>query len=124
MVIIQSVSIHTLMFAIKIKKVMIKSFGSYNIERSSSTDINNIKWTQKNPTDTDKPKNKKKSTKNTSPSNIIYTETKKIKPSAEKVFKVVLNIESKNKKKKENKKFQTSSASNCNIEPGFTRKAR
>ncbi|MCE9653522.1 MAG: hypothetical protein K8Q89_10810 [Nitrosarchaeum sp.] len=103
---------------------MIKSFGTYNIERSSSTDINNIKWTQKNPTDSDKPKNKKKITKNTSPSNIVYTETQKVKPTGEKVFKVVLNIESKNKKKQENKKFQTSSASNCNIEPGFTRKAR
>jgi len=103
---------------------MIKSFGDYNIERSSSSDINNIKWTQKNPTDADKPKNKKKTTKNTSPSNIIYTKIQKVKPSEEKVFKVVLNIESKNKKKNENKKFQTTSASNCNIEPGFTRKAR
>ncbi|HSB84205.1 MAG TPA: hypothetical protein VLD64_06955 [Nitrosarchaeum sp.] len=103
---------------------MIKSFGDYNIERSSSSDINNIKWTQKNPSDTDKLKNKKKATKNTSSYNIIYTETQKVNSSAKKVFKVILNVESKNKKKKENKQFQTSAASNCNIEPGFTRKAR
>jgi len=105
---------------------MFKSFGDYNVERSSSTDINNIKWTQKNPVDHDKSKNKKKIQKNTSSSNIIYVETQKIMPSTEKVFKVklIVDTKSKNKKKKINKKFQTSSASNSNIEPSFKRKAR
>jgi len=103
-----------------------KSLGDYNIERSSSTDINNIKWTQKNPVDSDKLKSKK-TTKNTSPSNIIYAQnTQKIKPKVEKIFKVEnnSNVRLKNKKKNTDKRFQTSSSSNCNIEPGFTRKAR
>ena len=104
---------------------MIKSFGNYNIERSSSVDINNIKWTQKNPSDADKSKNKKKIARNTSPTNIIYiSDIQKIKSSVEKVFKVGVNTELKNKKKKNDKRFHTSSASNCKIEPGFTRKAR
>ena len=103
-----------------------KSLGDYNIERSSSSDINNIKWTQKNPVDTGKSKNKK-STKNTSPSNIIYAQnTQKISESIEKIFKIENSKTDrlKNKKKNSDKKFQTSSASNCNIEPSFSRKAR
>ncbi|MBA4718012.1 MAG: hypothetical protein HRO68_02490 [Nitrosopumilus sp.] len=60
-----------------------KSLGDYTIEKSSSADIKNIKWTQKNPKDTDKLK-----------------------------------------KKKTDKKFQNSSASNCKIKQGFKRPAR
>ncbi len=105
-----------------------KSLGDYNIEKSSSSDIKNIKWTQKNPVDTDKSKNKKKTAKKISPLNIIYThKTKKVKPPIEKIFKVkeVINTEkSKNKKKKADKKYQNSSASNCKIEQGFTRPGR
>jgi len=104
-----------------------KSLGDYNIERSSSSDINNIKWTQKNPVDTDKLKSKKP-TKNISPSNIIYAQnTQTISEPIEKIFKIESPSKTdklKNKKKNSDKKFQTSSASNCNIEPGFTRKAR
>ena len=105
-----------------------KSLGDYNIEKSSSSDIKNIKWTQKNPVDTDKSKNKKKTKRKTSPSNIIYTpETKKVKPPVEKIFKVkevIITEKSKNKKKKTDKKFQNSSISNCKIEQGFTRPGR
>ena len=103
-----------------------KSLGDYNIERSSSSDINNIKWTQKNSADAGKSKSKKP-TKNTSPSNIIYTQnTQKISEPIEKIFKIENSKtdKPKNKKKNSDKKFQTSSASNCNIEPGFSRKAR
>ncbi len=38
---------------------MAKSLGEYVIEKSSSTDIQNITWTQKNPKDAEKPKKKK-----------------------------------------------------------------
>jgi hypothetical protein len=104
-----------------------KSLGDYNIEKSSSSDIKNIKWTQKNPVDIDKSENKKK-TKKTSPLNIIYAnKTKKVKPPVEKIFKVkdiVHSEKSKNNKKKTDKKFQNSSASNCKIEQGFTRPGR
>ncbi len=62
---------------------MLKSLGDYRIENSSSSDINNIKWTQKNPIDSDK-----------------------------------------SKKKKTDKRFQNSSASNCKIKQGFRRPSR
>jgi hypothetical protein len=60
-----------------------KSLGDYNIEKSSSYNVNNIKWSQKNPLDAEKPK-----------------------------------------KKNADKRFQNSSASNCNIQQGFERPAR
>jgi hypothetical protein len=108
-------------------KSMGKSLGDYNIEKSSSSNINNIKWTQKNQSDIES-KNKKKTARKTSPSNIIYTDKiKKIKPYIEKVFKVEMVMDtkkSKNKKKKPDKKFQNSSADNCIIEQGFTRPGR
>ena len=84
---------------------MIKSFGDYNIERSSSSDINNIKWTKKNSIDTEKLKTKKKITKNTSSTNIIYSsDAENVKSSTEKVFKVrIIDTESKSKQKKNDK---------------------
>ena len=101
------------------------SLADYKIEKSSSSDINNIKWTQKNPVEHDKPK-KKKTTRNTSPLNIIYaSKTKKIKPSMKKLIKIE-EIDSTNSKdkKKTGKRFQKSSADNCLIKPGFTRPGR
>ncbi len=38
---------------------MVKSLGDYNIEQSSSTDVNNIKWSKKIQTES-KPKIKRK----------------------------------------------------------------
>ena len=102
------------------------SLGDYNIEKSSSSDLKNIKWSQKNPGDPNK--SKKKPARNTSPFNIIYTQKpKKIKSSVKKVFKigVISDIEKlKNKKKEADKRFQTSSASYCLISQGFKRPAR
>ena len=109
---------------------MLKSLGDYRIENSSSSDINNIKWTHKNPSDTDKSKNKKKKAdkryQNSSASNIIHThKTKKVKPTVEKVFKVEEVIATnKSKKKKADKRYQNSSASNCKIKQGFKRPGR
>ena len=59
------------------------SLGDYIIERYSSSDIKNIKWTKKNPKDT-----------------------------------------TKTKKKKPNKKYQNSSASECKIKQEFKRPGR
>jgi len=104
------------------------SLGDYKIEKSSSADISNIKWTQKNPDDFNKTKNKKKTARKTSASNIIYTQKpKKIKLPVEKIFKIEAimdNEKFKNKNKKAEKKFQTSSASYSLIHQGFTRPAR
>lgn len=105
---------------------MVKSLGDYNKEKSSSADIKNIKWTQKNPIDTEKLKNEKKMKRKISPLNIIpANENEKTEDLVEKVFKVE---ESKDSEKLKNKildkKFQKSSASNCKIERGFKRPGR
>ena len=97
-----------------------KSLGDYNIEQSSSQDIKNIKWTQKNPADTKKPK-KKKMTKNNHSSYVIYTKTSQ-EMSGEREFKI--ENTKKPKKKKMTKKHQNSDASTCKIEPGFKRPGR
>jgi len=107
---------------------MAKSLGEYVIEKSSSTDIQNITWTHKNPKDTTKSKKKKSNKKyqNSSASNIIYAQkTKKTSLPVEKVFKIKEIIDTtKSKKKKSNKKYQNSSASKCKIKPEFKRPAR
>ncbi|NQV40617.1 MAG: hypothetical protein HQ505_08860 [Nitrosopumilus sp.] len=103
---------------------MMKSLGDYNKKKSSSTDVNNITWTQKNPTDPDKSRNKNR--KKISPLNIIpsinNTKTSKI---LERVYKIELvsNI-NKLKTEKYDRRFENSSASNCLIGPGFKRPAR
>lgn len=104
---------------------MAKSLGDFRIKKSSSSDTNNIQWTQKNPFDAEKLKTKKsnKKTRNSSPTNIIYSD--EIKPSPEKVFKIEdVTDGDKTKKKNPDKRFQNSSASNCIIEQGFKRPAR
>ena len=98
---------------------MVNSLAEYNIAQSSSADINNIKWTQRNSRDADKPKKKK--TRKISPTNIIYTSEIKV-GQAVKIFKVEGNVKS--QKKKMGKKFQNSSASICKIKQGFSRSGR
>ena len=99
-----------------------KSLGDYNIEKSSSANMNNIKWSQKNPKDIEKTKKKKPDKlQKTSASNIIYTKKTK---SVEKVFKVEEDDTEKTKKKNADKRHQKSSSSNCNIEQGFKRPGR
>jgi len=106
---------------------MAKSLGEYVIAKSSSSDIQNITWTKKNPKNTEKSKKKKsdKKHKTTSSSNIIYAKkTKKASPRAAKVFKIEVVDTEKPKKKKSDKKHQNSSASKCKIKPEFKRPAR
>lgn len=99
---------------------MRKSLGDYMLEQYSLSGTGNIKWTKKNPADTEKPK-KKKAEKKISPTNIIYTDDK-IKR-VEKIFRIK-NVNTESKKEKAGKRFQTSSASNFKIIPGFSRKGR
>ena len=106
---------------------MAKSLGEYVIEKSASSDIQNIKWTHKNPKDIEKSKKKKSDKKfpNTSASNIIYTQkTKKTESPVSKIFKIAQVIDTEKSKKKIDKKYKNSSASNCNIKPEFKRPAR
>ena len=73
---------------------MVKSLGEFNISQSSSADIHNITWSQRNPRDMDIPKKRK--TRKISPTNIIYTTKIKIKQ-AVKIFKIKENYKSKKK---------------------------
>lgn len=100
-----------------------KSLGDYVLEQSSLSGTDNIKWTQKNPVDTEKSK-KEKVVRKTSPTNIIYTEDIKVKSHIEKVFKIEEDSNTESKKEKTGKKFRTSSTSNFKIIPGFSRKGR
>ena len=99
-----------------------KSLGDYLLEQSSLLGTSGVKWTQKTPADTEKSK-KKKTARNTSPTNIIYTDDK-VKIHVEKIFKIEENTNTESKKKKIDKRFQTSSASTFKVIPGFTRKGR
>ena len=98
---------------------MVKSLGEFNISQSSSVDIHNITWSQRNPRDIDIPKKRK--TRKISPTNIIYTTKIKIKE-AVKIFIVKEN--DKPKKKNTYEKFQNASVTICKIEQGFSRKGR
>ena len=102
---------------------MVKSLGDYNIAQSSSSDINNIQWTKKDPSE-NKPKLRKK--KAISPTNIIPNQKiKEDSSSVEKIFKIEESINSeKSKNKKTDKKFQKSSTSHCKIGPSFKRRGR
>ena len=105
---------------------MTKSLGDYNIERSSSSDTKNISWSQKTPVDPEQQKKKKsdKPSKNTSATNIIYTDVES-EPSVEKTFIIekIMNAD-KSKKKNLDRRFENTSASLGNIGPGFKRPAR
>ncbi|WP_299290287.1 hypothetical protein [Nitrosopumilus sp.] len=91
----------------------------FNIACSSSNDVHNIKWTQKNSKYLNN--SKKKKPKNSSSTNIIYTDKIPLDKTS-KVFKI--SDSEKTKKSISGKKFQTSSDSICKIERGFRRPGR
>lgn len=102
---------------------MVKSLGDYNKEKSSSSDVNNITWTQKKPTDTEKPRNKNK--KKISPTNIIYSKNNKPLKVIEKIYKIeVVSSEEKTKNDISDRMFEKSSMDNSKIKPSFKRPAR
>jgi hypothetical protein len=98
------------------------SLGEYTIAKSSSSDINNIKWTKKNQDNAEKPRNKKEKMRKTSPSNIIYTDEAE-KPTVEKIFKIEVE-DNESKKNKTEKKVKTASTSNSKIKYSFSRRGR
>jgi len=81
---------------------MRKTLGDYNIEKSSSTDVNNINWSQKKVNNDKKPKKKKilKPTQIPSGTNIIYKNEKEKKVNSKKIIKI--NNEQNLQKSKEN----------------------
>jgi len=105
---------------------MVKSLGDYNKEKSSSSDTKNIKWSKKNPLDSDKSKNKKSTKKKISPLNIIpRSKNEKAVEKVERIFKVEEDSDDeKSKNQILNRRFEKSSVSNSKIGPGYKRKAR
>ena len=102
---------------------MVKSLGDYNKEKSSSANFKNITWAQKNPTDTQKPRNKNK--KKISPSNILPSRNIETSKTHKKIYKIEeTSNDEKSKKEILNKRFQKSSVDNCKIKPSFKRPAR
>lgn len=102
---------------------MVKSLGDYNKEKSSSADVNNITWTKKNPTNTEKPKNKNR--KKISPTNILPSKNNETVKKPDKVYKIKeITREEKSNKYMTDNRFQKSSADNSSIKPSFKRPAR
>lgn len=96
------------------------SFGDYTIAKSSSVDINNIKWTKKNHDNAEKSKKKEKTKK---PSfNIIYTNEAE-NPTSDRIFKIQTE-QTEPKKNKNEKKIKTASTSSSKIQYSFSRRGR
>tara|TARA_B110000263_G_scaffold227226_1_gene219392 strand:- start:822 stop:1142 length:321 start_codon:yes stop_codon:yes gene_type:complete len=106
---------------------MTKSLGDYNIEKSSSSNVNNISWSQKKQNDDNKPKKKKIIKEGQMPSgiNIIY---KKDSDEEKVVIKKIFKIEDENadkSKEKVGKRYENISVTKGSIkEKSFKRPAR
>ena len=95
-----------------IKTNMRKSLGDYNIEKSSSSDLNNISWSQKKQKDNNKPKKKKSVKTDQIPSgtNIIYKKDNEEKIVTKKIFKIEDEQNSAKSKEKTGKRHENTSA--------------
>ena len=91
---------------------MRKTLGDYNIEKSSSTDLNNISWSQKNQKEDDKPKKKKTVKKSQIPSgtNIIYKKEEDEKEDVSKTFKIKSEENSEKSKEETGKRYENTSS--------------
>ena len=80
---------------------MRKTLGDYNIEKSSSTNVNNINWSQKKLNDDKKPRKKKivKESQIPSGTNIVYKKNEDKEIPTKKLFKI--DNEQKGEKSKE-----------------------
>ena len=91
---------------------MRKTLGDYNIEKSSSTDLNNISWSQKNQKEGDRPKKKKIVKKSQIPSgtNIIYKKEGDKKEDISKIFKIKNEENSEKSKEETGKRYENTSS--------------
>jgi len=91
---------------------MRKTLGDYNIEKSSSTDLNNISWSQKNQKEGDRPKKKKIVKKSQIPSgtNIIYKKEGDKKEDIGKIFKIKNEENSEKSKEETGKRYENTSS--------------
>ena len=92
---------------------MRKTLGDYNIEKSSSSDVNNINWSQKKLNDGKKSK-KKKNVKNSQiplGTNIIYKKKEDEKVITKKILKIDNEESSEKSKEITGKRFENKSSS-------------
>ncbi|MCH1519456.1 MAG: hypothetical protein L7R82_03760 [Nitrosopumilus sp.] len=92
---------------------MRKTLGDYNIEKSSSSDVNNINWSQKKSSDDKKPK-KKKIVKNSQippGTNIIYKKIEDEKIVSKKIVKITNEQNSEKPKEATGKRFENKASS-------------
>lgn len=91
---------------------MRKTLGDYNIEKSSSTDLNNISWSQKNQKEDLKPKKRKNVKKSKIPSgtNIIYKKEEDEKEDVSKTFKIKSEENSEKSKEETGKRYENTSS--------------
>jgi hypothetical protein len=106
---------------------MRKTLGDYNIEKSSSSDINNISWSQKNQKEGNKPKKEKivKKSKIPSGTNIIYKKKEDEKTDTNKIFKIKNEENSEKAKEETGKRYENTSSSLGQVkERSYKRPAR
>lgn len=106
---------------------MRKTLGDYNIEKSSSSDVNNISWSQKNQKEGNKPKKKKIVKKSQIPSgtNIIYKKKEDEKTDTNKIFKIKNEENSEKPKEETGKRYENTASSLGQVkEKSYKRPAR
>ena len=106
---------------------MRKTLGDYNIEKSSSSDLNNISWSQKKQKEKSKPKKKKDVKIGQIPSgvNIIYKKDNEEKIITKKIFKIKNEQNSEKSKEKIGKRYENTDSSLGQVkERSYKRPAR
>jgi hypothetical protein len=106
---------------------MRKTLGDYNIEKSSSADVNNISWSQKKQKNEDKPRkeNNIKTNLTVSGINIIYKKENEQETNSKKIFKIENQENSEKPKEKIGKRHENTSSSLGKVkERSYKRPAR
>jgi|TARA_B110000438_G_C15472663_1_gene503828 hypothetical protein len=106
---------------------MRKTLGDYNIEKSSSTDVNNINWSQKKQKNEDRPRKEKnvKTNLTASGTNIIYKKEEDEETSSKKIFKIENEEKPEKSKEKTGKRHENTSSSLGQVkERSYKRPAR
>ena len=91
---------------------MRKTLGDYNIEKSSSADLNNISWSQKKQKNEDRPKkeNNVKTNLTVLGTNIIYKKDGVEETITKKMFKIENEENSEKSKEKIGKRYENTSS--------------
>jgi hypothetical protein len=106
---------------------MRKTLGDYNIEKSSSTDVNNISWSQKKQKNENKPRKEKNVKTNLTilGTNIIYKKDEIQEIVTEKIFKIKNEQNSEKSKEETGKRYENTDSSLGQVkEKSYKRPAR